>query len=298
MLPKASYKYSTGYEQVANEQNEHYALDFKVGEQNGWLKQTPSQDGQNTIITLIPNQGIYVPVKDAMFPLKCYAEANAVFATNQVKSILIDTVKLISKWYLIPFVALLPKQQILDSFNRIAIKSMSPYILVDNCLTDFSRTLKVFLIQFMEGMGFTPESSDTFAVIISNMMDYDNAYRLRFEDIFSETSKEKLQNPRKEIKRLLTIMKSREIRPGSKGRAIHYKFKVFVSLLSLMLLIPKVKRAFLSAINIIDLEKLKLDDIDSYWVCMRNDYLWMGMTDTERKNYAQFKNWTYPRPMC
>jgi hypothetical protein len=136
-----------------------------------------------------------------------------------------------------------------------------------------------------------------FSMIISNLIDLDNAYRLRFEDTMSETSKEKLQNPRKEIKRLLGIMKDREIRPGVKGRAIHYKFKVFAYLLSLMMLIPKVKRAFLSALSIIDLEKMKLDDTDQFWCSMRCDYKWMGLTDSERTSYAQSKNWIYPKPM-
>jgi transcription initiation factor IIE alpha subunit len=146
-------------------------------------------------------------------------------------------------------------------------------------------------------MGFTSDSAQTFAVIMANLIDYDNAYRLRFEDTMSETSKEKLQNPRKEIKRLLEIMRSREVRPGDKGRNIHYKFKVFAYLLSSAMLIPKVKRAFLKAVDLIDLKKMGLDDTDTYWVCLRCDYKYMGMTDTERLSYAQSKAWTYPSPM-
>ncbi len=232
MIPRENFLYPSGYTQVATEQNEHYALDFKMGEQNGWLKQTPSEDGKSVNITLIPNNGLFIPVKGAMFPLKCFADANAVFNANQVKALLVETTKLISKWYMIPFVLLLNKQNTLDAFNRIGMKMLSPYLLVDNCLTDFSKTLKVFLIEFMYEMGFTAESSHTFAVLIANMMDYDNVYRLRFEDTFSETSKERLHDPRKEITRLLGIMKDREVRPGVKGKNIHFKFKAFCFLLS------------------------------------------------------------------
>lgn len=297
MLKRDYYLYPPGYQQVANEQNEHYVLDFKEGEKQGWLTQTPTEDGKETVITLIANNGLFIPIRGAMFPLKCYAEAGAVFATNQVKAILIETVKLIGKWYMLPFLVFLNKQAVLDAFNRIAMKSLSPYLLVDNCLTDFSKTLKVFLIEFMEGIGFTSDSSQTFAVLMANLMDYDNAYRLRFEDTFSETSKELLQNPRKEFSRLLGVMKAREVRPGSKGKAIHFKFKVFVFLLRFIMLNPKIKKAFIKAINLVDIEKLKLDEIDTYWVCMRNDYLWLGMTDTQRKSYAQSKGWQYPRPV-
>lgn len=297
MLPRTAYLYPTGYEQIASEQNDHYAIDLKEGEKRGWLKQTSSEDGQSTIISLVPNVGVYMPVKDAMFPLKCFASANAVFAANLIKAHLMETVKLLAKWYLFPFLLLLNKQAVLDAFNRISMKSFSPYLLVDNCLTDFSRTLKVFLVHFLDGMGFTADSTHTFAILIANLIDLDNAYRLRFEDTISETSKERLQNPRKEIKRLLQIMKDREIRPGVKGRAIHYKFKVFAYLLSLIMLRPKVKRAFLSALKIIDLEKMSLDTVDVYWTNMRCDYLWRGMTETERQQDSEKRGWTYPRPM-
>jgi hypothetical protein len=297
MLPNESYIYPSGYQQIATEQEEHYSLDMKEGEKRGWIKQTPSEDGKSTVITLVPNFGVFMPVKDAMFPLKCWAEANAVFSANLIKSYIIENVKLLAKWYMIPFLILINKQKVLDAFNRITMKSFSPYLLKDNCLTDFGRTLKQFLIEFLFQMGFTQESGQTFAVIMANLIDLDNAYRLRFEDIMSETSKDKLQNPRKEIKRLLMIMKDREIRPGVKGQAIHHKFKVFAYLLSSAMLIPKVKRAFQSALNIVDLKKFQLDDIDTYWVCYRCDYKWMGLTETERKSYAQAKGWTYPNPM-
>jgi hypothetical protein len=297
MLPKSAYLYPPAYDQIANEQNDHYAIDLKEGEKRGWLKQEPTPDGTQTLITLVPNMGIFMPVKDALYPLKCYASANAVFSANLIKAHLIETVKLVAHWYMIPFLLMLNKQKALDAFNRISLKAFSPYMLVDNCLTDFGRTLKTFLIEFLYQMGFTQDSAQTFAVIMANLIDYDNAYRLRFEDTMSETSKEKLQNPRKEIKRLLEIMRSREVRPGDKGRNIHYKFKVFAYLLSSAMLIPKAKRAFLKAVDLIDLKKMGLDDTDTYWVCLRCDYKYMGMTDTERLSYAQSKAWTYPSPM-
>ena len=134
MLPKSAYLYPDGYTQVANEQNEHYSLDFKMGEQNGWLKQTPTPDGKETLITLVPNQGVFVPVTGAMFPLKCFSGASAVFAANLIKAHIVETAKLIAKWYLIPFVLMLDKQKTLDAFNRISFKSFSPSYLTESYL--------------------------------------------------------------------------------------------------------------------------------------------------------------------
>lgn len=297
MLSREAYLYPSGYEQVAAEGTEGYYLDIKESVKRGYMNAKPSEDGQFTTYTLIPNDGVYLSVKEAQFPVKCYPEANAVFACNLVKANLIETIKLVSKWYLVPFLLLINKQKALDAFNRVSLKAISAQLLVDNALTDFSREFKKFLYTFLTTMGFTDQSSQTFATIFVNLVDYDNAYRLRLEDTFSETSKEKLLNPRKEIARLVKIMKSREVRPGGKGDAIHRKFALVGFLLSLALLIPKVRKAWKKAVVETDIEKLKLDDIDTYWVCMRNDYKFMGLTDEERAEYAKNKGWNYPTPM-
>ena len=296
MLPKESYLYPTGYAQVANESNERYSLDIKEGVKQGWIKQEPTPDGQNSMITCIPNNGVFLPITGASFPLKCYADAGAVFAFNLVKAQIIETTKLIAKWYFVPALALVNKQQVLDTFNRIAFKAVSPHLLQDNCLTDFAREVKKALNIFLSELGFTDESVKTCATLISNLFDYDNVYRLRMEDTFSETNVSKLKT-RKEIKRLLLIMKQREVRPGDKGKAIHYKFKVVAWLLSLALLIPKVRRAFNKMLDGIDIRKLQTDEIDLYWMCLRNDYLWLGLTDEERKQFAINKGWKFPQPM-
>lgn len=298
MIPREHYLYQTGYEQVANESNEKYSIDIKEAIKNGWMKQEPTEDGQGNIVTLNPVNGILIAVRGADFPLKCFPDAGAVFAVNLIKAVIIETIKLCAKWYLLPFLLFINKQKSLDAFNRIAIKAISPQLLKDYCLTDFSKELKKFIFSFLCRIGFTTESSETFVTIIANIMDYDNVYRLRLEDTFSETNKYKLyKNPRKEIARLLRVMKLREVRPGGKGEAIHFKFKSVAWLLSLSLLIPKIKRAFCDSLESIDFSKLQYDEIDMYWTCMRNDYLWLGLTDQERKDFAINKGWKFPEPI-
>jgi len=300
MLDKNAYLYPTGYEQIVSESantNQDYLIDIKRGIKEGYFRSEPTPDGQATSYFLVPQNGVFLPVKNAIYPVKAFPDPNAIFAANLVKAHIIETIKLVSKWYLVPFLLLINKQNALDAFNRIAFKAMSAQLLKDNYLTDFSREFKVFVSSFLKDCGFTKESSDMFALIFIHLIEFDNVYRLRLADTFSETTLEKMSNPRKEIKRLTEIMRNREVRPDGKGEAIHRKFSATSFLIRTALLIPLVKRAYMKALGSIDIENLKLDTIDIYWVCFRNDYKFMGLTDEERQEYALKKGWTYPIPM-
>lgn len=300
-IPNEVYLYPNGGEQISNENPElkgqGFPIDLKRAVKEGYLEAKPSPDGQRTIYTVIPRNGLFFPVEGGLYPLKAFPEPNAVFAANLVKAHIIETIKVISKWYLIPFLALINKQNALDAFNRISFKAICVFLMRDKALTDFVREFKGFLFNFLRGMGFTEESSKTFALVFSHVIELDNVYRLRLADAFSETSKEALiKSPIKEIKRLLKIMKSREVRPGGKGDAIHRKFDRSAFLLMCILLIPRVRRVFKEAISKTEFRNLQLDDSDKYWICYRNDYLWMGMTDDERKEYALKRGWPEPKP--
>lgn len=300
MIPEEYYLYPTGYNQIAQENrgtNDNYEIDIKECVKRGFLTSTPSPDGNSTIHTLIPNNGLFWMIKGATFPLKTFPDPNAIFSANLVKAHLIETLKLVSKWYLMPFLLLINRQNALNAFNRISMKAMSAQLLHDVCLTEFTKSFKTLTYIFMKECGFTEESSKTFALIFAHLVEFDNVYRLRIADTFSETDKERLKHPQKEIKRLTKIMKSREVRPGGKGDAIHRKFSSVSFILRMALLIPKIKRAYLKALESVDITNLQLDENDKYWLCFRTDYKWMGLDDNGRKSFASEKGWEYPKPM-
>ncbi len=300
MLDTKCYKYPSGHDQIEWEQSKNtsaqlFEMDFKGGVENGYLTSEPTADGNSTIYTVIPKGGgIFFPVKGAMFPYKCFPTPNGIFACNVVKSMVVDFAKVISKWYLIPFLLLINKQDALNSFNRTAFKVLSPHILKEEYLTSFSKAFKNTISYFLENIGFTKESSDTFAMLLVNTIEYDNAYRLRLEDIMTETKASNWDNPRKEIKRLLGIMKQRETRSYGRGEAVHKKFRMIGYILSTLLLIPKVNKALKKTMQWTSIQELSLDEIDTYWVCIRKDYDFLGMTVEEREQYALDRGWTYP----
>lgn len=296
-IPRNYYLYPPGVEQIHAEHEGHpkVHIDVKRAVEKGWMAQVPTPDGENTVTIFTPQNGLWLPFEGATFPMKGFPALDAVHACNIVKSLFIEPAKLLSKWYFFPFLLMMNAQNALDGFNRTAMKAFSHHLLVPICRTDFSREIEKFLDIFLQEMGFTEDSAKTFALIFSNMVDYDNVYRLRLEDAFSETSQDELiNNPREVISKLTKMMKSREVRPGGKGDAIHRKFASVATLFSLALLIPKVKRAFKQAISQVDFPNLQLDEIDTYWVLQRNDYRWLGKEEEERLAIMKEKGWTTP----
>jgi hypothetical protein len=260
-LPVECFLCQNGAEQVSSESNEKWEFDhLEVGD------------------------GIYLHLKNAKFPYKNYPAAEAVFATNMVKAIFNETLKNF-KWGLV----FGKKQELIDSFNRIGWKVLSPYLLKWQYTSKFARGLHYIIFTFLMRMKITEEASDRFATLFVQMIDYDNAYRLRVTDLISITNREMLlDNPRREINRIIDTIKERD------SDCVGWKFIKLAKILSLLLLLPSVKKAFREAIDGADLESVQYDEIDKYWVCMRDDYKFMGLTKEQRMRYAMYRGWTYP----
>lgn len=135
---------------------------------------------------------------------------------------------------------------------------------------------------FIENLGikvYTPETgTQDFGKTIGTLIEYDNAYHWRMEDIFTETSqRELLKNPRKELSRLLKIYESRE------KSSIEFKAQQIVKVLRFILLIPSVKKAFRKAIENVDIEKMKMTKNDSYFFMIYDGYDQKGLSLEQRK---------------
>jgi len=120
--------------------------------------------------------------------------------------------------------------------------------------------------------------------VIGTLIEFDNAYHWRMEDIFSETTKEKLlANPRRELLRLIDIYEQRE-RAG-----IQFKVAPIKKAIKYLFLIPKIKRAFKEAVRNVDIEKMgitkgaKGEMNDSYFTMNYGDYDFQGKPIEERQ---------------
>lgn len=144
-------------------------------------------------------------------------------------------------------------------------------------MPDFSKLSQPIkeLYRVMTGV-FSDEERD----ILCFISEYDQAYKYREQDALPELDKHKLiQNPRKEVLRLLDVLVSRE--RASEG--MRNKWRFMKLLLNIYLrfnkkLLNKIKKTLLE----INLEEVKLSKEDIYWSNQYDDYNFRGLTNEER----------------
>jgi len=109
------------------------------------------------------------------------------------------------------------------------------------------------------------------------ILEYDSGYRYRFQDIIAELNKEALaKNPAKEVMRLLDVLTFREglgkaIDPASKWQ----KLKRLIPLL--FFVCPKIKRQVVKILTEMNIDEVKFDKSDLYWINKNSCHLFRGM---------------------
>lgn len=270
-IPVECFLYPSGEQQIQSEGGEHYQiekLDFR--------------------------EDFKTYVKDAEFPFEGYVTNEMLWSTNQAKSVFIEAIKLLSKpQFILGTIVtfLFFREQLVDAFNRLGHRIMSPIMLKDKHISPFARELQLMVFEFLRHL--IPEAkADKVSEIFSRMIDNDDAYKQRLKDIFSMTNKAKLKKP-KELSRLVNIMYERQ------DKAPWVK-KVIASVLLLRLaifLIPNAKKGYISAIEVVNFDNLILHWNDLYWSIYKTDYKFGGLTIEERKQLAKDNNWKYPTKM-
>lgn len=181
-------------------------------------------------------------------------------------------IKVIEKW-LTEFYS--TAESYLETYNDI--KQSYPAFLELRYYGPLTRELKKGIEEFLVRLGISAHCADRFAFYFVTLIEYDSAYYYRIEDLFTETSAEKLKNSRREIKHLVNLLIQRE-----KHAQIIPKFKGMGLLLTWLFLSPKIKRAFKKALEVMEFEKLQFDDADRYHVRQMKGYDYFGMTFEER----------------
>ncbi len=225
--------------------------------------------------------GIYIYYKDLLFPSEGWPFPEALYAVNRVKrTILLLVLSLAQKDLFIAGMGLLllpwkRKIRMIENFivqfNRSAQIDFDSYYLADNRFCTCCRELRILIQEFLIALGISELAAKFFARNLSMLLEYDNAYRYRFQDVLSETTKEQLlNNPRKELARIMQLFVVRD-NPDTAG-----KFITFIKLLSYGTLHPKVKRALLTAIAAVEVKNLQLSEADRYHCLIRDNYLYFG----------------------
>lgn len=111
-----------------------------------------------------------------------------------------------------------------------------------------------------------------FVKCVSMILEFDDAYRYRLQDIMGEYDRMgMMNNPRKEVVRLLKIAQQRDS-GGTVG-----KFGSFIKIMPLLFLIPSFKNTVLRFFSLADVSKIKMDINDWYHTLVFNGYNFGGL---------------------
>lgn len=143
---------------------------------------------------------------------------------------------------------------------------------------EFSKALWDATFLFLRYFGFDFHYSYRAGLILATIFQNDDAYTTPAQDVLSETTKEELlKNPRKEILRLARIYQERSKAINGDGNSAGDRILSVAKALSLLLYIPKFKKAFRFALENVNFDWFQYDAWDWYWALTRKDYNSFGI---------------------
>lgn len=240
----------------------------------------------------IPGKGNFVYYKDVPYPSKTVAPVEAIHAINAIKRIMINITRLLSsKELLLPIstIAFIGRKRRLAILTKcceylISIGDMTvlPFYLDDGYYCPVAKELRAFVENTLISFGVDSNIAKKTGEIIGMMFEYDNAYRIRVQDLMNETTKDALlRDFPKELERLLKIQSERETVPNG-GQEVVKRFKTIVTLISYAWKIPSMRKSIIQGINSMNLENCKYDEADIYHTLTYGDYNTRGKTQDER----------------
>jgi len=177
----------------------------------------------------------------------------------------------------ITFLALLLNKDILPDwlshiFEAYPIRLQDQYYIP--CVKEIKRVL-------------TGRMNETYVNAIIAILENDNAYRHRLQDILPLLDKAQLRGykrTRNEIRRLLGILTERELQ-----ESMPFKYNA-IDKLTLLLLIPRIRKVVIDILNDIDIEKVKMTKEDIYFTNRYMIYKCRGLSreDRQKENIKKY----------
>lgn len=224
--------------------------------------------------------GIFVYLKGLKFPTKGFPTPEAVYSVNLVKRSMVGHVKFLAKNPLVALMFLRRKvlRDFLNEFCSFAEIDINPWMLKENRYSRGAREIRKFVRVFIEEIGITG-FGDRLGLIAGHVLEFDNAYMFRFLDVMSMAIRENLlKDPVAEIEKLFKIFAERE-----HGVAVSEKAKAFRYLVKFLFYIPKVRKAFVKAVQETELSNMQMDEADRYHVLRwDNHYDFLGRKFEDR----------------
>ena len=252
---------------------------------------------QKTVLP--PSGGIFNFYEGQLYPQKGFPYPEATWRNDTVKRANMFVVRILANPMLLPawfFFLISPwflkkklLSSILEHWNRLTYYLLSPCFLKENRYCESVRELRVLIHETMKNLGLDSYESSMAAQTIATIIQYDDAYRYRMEDLLTEvTAIDFYRKPFGTMHQIAELIKEREIDVKPKLLAI-------TKVASLLFLVPRFRRAFRQSLKKVDWGKLQLDEIDRYHCLNRDGYNFFGQTFEERiEHYKKIHKGEFP----
>jgi len=246
------------------------------------------------------DKGTLLHYHELLFPQKGFPYVEVIWAMNLVKKNVLGKIRILAgavpiMWPIL-FVGKKRRvrffESVLEAIANQADYAFDEFYIKPELYCPAASTSAEWTFVFLVNMGVHRELSGRIAQVVAMIMEYDNAYRYRVQDIVGETSAEALKvNPRKEIRMMIETLGKRE--PCIENT---YKFALLARIISLLLFIPSIKRAFITSIP--NIELIKQDEADKYHCLFRSDYDYQGLPFEVRwKMLEEMHGGSVPKPV-
>lgn len=233
------------------------------------------------------DKGIMLHFHGCLHPRKGFPFPEATYAMDTVKAYTMSLVMSIARkemilpamgFFILPWKKKLAFiQNAISLYTKFGHRVLSPVYLKPQYTTPTTRAVKHIVRTFLENLGIDAGTAIECGKVFSTLIEYDNAYRWRIQDIFSEfEKKEFVDNPGKALKKVMNLVKERD-------QQIAHKINAYGNLLRIgLFLSKKVRAAFKEAILTSDFEQLQADEADKYHSLLTEGYNFQGLSIDDR----------------
>jgi hypothetical protein len=228
--------------------------------------------GEIVDMRLADDGSIRTYVKNKKFPIPSYADSISVSIITIYKHFFIMLLKGFSKQNIFQKVSIMiamfsSKDAFISWSERIF--AMFPVLLKDE---HWCRPVKE-LRRVMSGK-IHPTIIDTISLII----EYDSAYKNRFQDVFPLLDQSKLKglSAIKEVKRVFDILISRDY------PEMREKWRPIKKAVLLAMMFPNARKQIISILKEINLKEIEFSEEELYWINQFPSYEYRGMSLRER----------------
>lgn len=228
--------------------------------------------GEIVDIKLAEDGSVRTYVKDRKQPIRGYADSLSVQMTTTYKHLFVSILRNLSSQNIfgkaITLLFLLLNRKTIQAYTERMFGMFAVLLKEENWsapVKEIRRVLKGKL---------HPAEVDGISMII----EYDSAYQNRARDVLPELDKTKLRglSAIKEVSRIFDILIARDY------EEMRVKWRGLQKMMKLAMLIPSVRRIIILILKEIDLDIIKFQDEELYWINMFPSYNYRGMELRDR----------------